>query len=111
MIFRHHSYRTERVYQEMKGELGLDHFEGRSFPGWHHHVSVALCCYAFVIGERMRCGISRPRPDGEVPLVRTRSRPERHFADSFTTIRLAIARALALWLPRCRYATIRSMGP
>jgi len=33
--------------------------------------------------------------------VRTRSRPERHFADSFTTIRLAIARALALWLPRC----------
>jgi SRSO17 transposase len=47
-------YRTERVYQEMKGELGLDHFEGRSFPGWHHHVSVALCCYAFVIGERMR---------------------------------------------------------
>jgi SRSO17 transposase len=47
-------YRTERVYQEMKGELGLDHFEGRSFPGWHHHISVALCCYAFVIGERMR---------------------------------------------------------
>ena len=47
-------YRTECVYEEMKGELGLDHFEGRSFPGWHHHVSVALCCYAFVIGERMR---------------------------------------------------------
>jgi SRSO17 transposase len=47
-------YRTECVYAEMKGELGLDHFEGRSFRGWHHHVSVALCCYAFVIGERMR---------------------------------------------------------
>jgi len=47
-------YRTERVYEEMKVELGLDHFEGRSFPGWNHHVSVALCCYAFVIGERMR---------------------------------------------------------
>lgn len=47
-------YRTERVYEEMKGELGLDHFEGRSFPGWHHHVSVAICCYAFVVAERMR---------------------------------------------------------
>ena len=47
-------YRTERVYQEMKGELGLDHFEGRSFPGWHHHVSVVLCCYAFVVAERER---------------------------------------------------------
>jgi SRSO17 transposase len=47
-------WRTEAAYQEMKGELGLDHFEGRSFRGWHHHVSVVLCCYAFVIGERLR---------------------------------------------------------
>jgi SRSO17 transposase len=47
-------YRTEVVYEEMKGELGLDHFEGRSFHGWNHHVTVALCCYAFVIGERMQ---------------------------------------------------------
>jgi len=47
-------YRTERMYEDMKGELGLDHFEGRRFPGWHHHVSVALCCYAFVVSERVR---------------------------------------------------------
>jgi SRSO17 transposase len=47
-------YRTERVYEEMKGELGLDHFEGRSYRGWHHHVSVAICCYSFVVAERMR---------------------------------------------------------
>jgi len=38
----------------LKGELGLDHYEGRRFPGWHHHVSVALCCYAFLIAERVR---------------------------------------------------------
>jgi SRSO17 transposase len=47
-------WRTERVYEDLKGELGLDHFEGRRFPGWHHHVSIALCCYAFVIAERVR---------------------------------------------------------
>ncbi|ATB42217.1 transposase [Cystobacter fuscus] len=47
-------WRTERVYEDLKGELGLDHYEGRRFPGWHHHVSVALCCYAFIIAERMR---------------------------------------------------------
>ena len=47
-------WRTERVYQDLKGELGLDHYEGRRFPGWHHHVSVALCCYAFLIAERVR---------------------------------------------------------
>jgi SRSO17 transposase len=50
----HERYRTEKVYEEMKGELGLDHFEGRSFRGWHHHVSVAICCYAFVVAERAR---------------------------------------------------------
>lgn len=47
-------YRTERLYEDLKGELGLDHFEGRSFAGWHHHVSVALCCYSFVVAERVR---------------------------------------------------------
>ena len=47
-------WKTERVYEEMKGELGLDHFEGRSFPGWNHHVSVAICCYAFIVAERAR---------------------------------------------------------
>jgi SRSO17 transposase len=47
-------WRTERAYQDLKGELGLDHFEGRSFPGWHHHISVVLCCYAFVVAERVR---------------------------------------------------------
>jgi len=47
-------WRTERAYQDLKGELGLDHFEGRSFPGWHHHVSVVLACYAFVVAERIR---------------------------------------------------------
>lgn len=47
-------WRTERAYEELKDELGLDHYEGRSFPGWNHHVSVVLCCYAFVVGERLR---------------------------------------------------------
>ena len=47
-------WRIERTYQDLKGELGLDHYEGRRFPGWHHHVSVVLCCYAFVIAERVR---------------------------------------------------------
>jgi len=47
-------WRTERVYEDLKGELGLDHFEGRRFSGWHHHVSVVLCCYAFIVAERTR---------------------------------------------------------
>ena len=47
-------WRTERAYQDLKGELGLDHYEGRRFPGWHHHISVVLSCYAFAVAERHR---------------------------------------------------------
>ena len=47
-------WRTERMYEDLKNELGLDHFEGRSFPGWHHHVSVVLCCAAFIVAEQAR---------------------------------------------------------
>jgi SRSO17 transposase len=54
-------WRTERVYEDLKGELGLDHFEGRRFAGWHHHVSVALSCYAFIISERVRRFPPTPR--------------------------------------------------
>jgi SRSO17 transposase len=47
-------YRTERIYEDLKGELGLDHFEGRSFRGWHHHVSAVLSCFAFIVAERLQ---------------------------------------------------------
>lgn len=47
-------WRIERSYEDLKGELGLDHYEGRSFVGWHHHVSVVLACYAFLVAEHVR---------------------------------------------------------
>lgn len=47
-------WRTEHAYRTLKGELGLDHFEGRRFRGWHHHISVVLTCYAFIVAERAR---------------------------------------------------------
>ena len=47
-------WRTERVYEDLKGELGLDHYEGRRYLGWQHHVSVALSCYAYVVAEQAR---------------------------------------------------------
>lgn len=47
-------WRTERVYEDAKGELGLNHFEGRSWRGWNHHVTLVMCCYAFVVAEQLR---------------------------------------------------------
>ena len=55
-------YRTRRVHEELKGELGLDHFEGRTYRGWHHHVTVALVCFAFIVAERVRRSSLRRRP-------------------------------------------------
>jgi SRSO17 transposase len=58
-------WRTERVYEDMKGELGLDHFEGRSWLGWNHHVSVALVCYAVVVACQRRAFPSSGRGSSE----------------------------------------------
>ena len=50
----HQRWAIEQQYQELKTELGLDHFEGRSLPGWQHHVVLTAVAYAFLQNERMR---------------------------------------------------------
>lgn len=61
-------WRTERLYQDLKTELGLDHFQGRSWIGWNHHVSVTLACYALLVSQRTEAfppeapGASTPCP-------------------------------------------------
>ena len=50
----HHRWAIEQHYQDLKTELGLDHFEGRSYPGWQHHMVISAVAYAFVQSERMR---------------------------------------------------------
>jgi SRSO17 transposase len=47
-------WRVERDYQDLKGEIGLDHFEGRTYPGWHHHVTLTMAAYAFLVTVRLR---------------------------------------------------------
>jgi len=50
-------WRIEHDYRELKHALGLDHFEGRSYRGWHHHVTLVSTAHAFLTLERQR-----PRP-------------------------------------------------
>ena len=45
-------WRIERDYQELKGELGLDHFEGRTWNGFHHHVVLCAAAHAFLALRR-----------------------------------------------------------
>jgi SRSO17 transposase len=50
----HQRWAIEQQYSDLKTELGLDHFEGRTYPGWQHHVAVSAVAHAFLQRERMR---------------------------------------------------------
>jgi SRSO17 transposase len=50
----HQRWAIEQQYQHLKDELGLDHFEGRSYPGWQRHVVLTAVAYTFLQAERRR---------------------------------------------------------
>jgi SRSO17 transposase len=52
----HQRWAIEQQYQELKDELGLDHFEGRTLPGWERHVVLTALAYSFLQIERRRRG-------------------------------------------------------
>jgi SRSO17 transposase len=65
-----HRWIIERDYQELKQELGLGHFEGRGWRGFHHHATLCLAAYGFLVAERNRFspsarigGLGLPAPD------------------------------------------------
>jgi SRSO17 transposase len=51
---------VELDYRQLKGELGLDHYEGRSYTGFHHHTALVTCAHAFLTEERLRPKAPRP---------------------------------------------------
>jgi SRSO17 transposase len=54
-------WRIERDYQELKQEFGLDNFEGRNWRGFHHHATLCIAAYGFLIGERLTRGQDRKK--------------------------------------------------
>lgn len=79
-------WRIERDYQELKQEVGLGHFEGRGWRGFHHHATLCIAAYGFLISERETIPPSAPssatvfpelavpggyRPRGAAPAART----------------------------------------
>jgi SRSO17 transposase len=49
-----HRWVIERDYEELKQELGLGHYEGRNWRGFHHHATLCIAAYGFLIAERNR---------------------------------------------------------
>jgi len=72
-------WRIERDYQELKQELGLGHFEGRSWRGFHHHATLCIAAYGFLVSERLVAEKKTPahphRLPGEVPSLPEGFRP------------------------------------
>ena len=54
-------WRIERDYQELKQEVGLGHYEGRGWRGFHHHATLCIAAYGFLIAERAMIPPSGPR--------------------------------------------------
>jgi SRSO17 transposase len=54
-------WRIERDYQDLKQELGLGHYEGRGWRGFHHHATLCIAAYGFLISEREAIPPSGPR--------------------------------------------------
>jgi SRSO17 transposase len=52
----HMRWRIERDYLELKQELGLGHYEGRSWRGFHHHASLSIAAYGFLVAEQLTAG-------------------------------------------------------
>jgi SRSO17 transposase len=76
-----HRWIIERDYEELKQELGLGHYEGRSWRGFHHHATLCIAAYGFLVSERNRfspsvrvghVGLSAPE---QLPDFRPRGSP------------------------------------
>jgi SRSO17 transposase len=62
-------WRIERDYQELKQEFGLSHYEGRGWQGFHHHATLCIAAYGFLVAQRLSQGGSkkncaRPKTSG-----------------------------------------------
>ena len=53
-------WRIERDFQDLKQEIGLDHYEGRGWRGFHHHAALSIAAYGFLVAERSPIPPSAP---------------------------------------------------
>ena len=95
----------ERDYEELKSELGLSHYEGRNWRGFHHHATLCIAAYGFLMLEQLR-GKKNPLDSRRLPYPKASARAglypmQRHNPMSIASLRFALARAIARTLPQC----------
>jgi SRSO17 transposase len=68
-------HRIEETFEEAKGEVGLDHFETRTWQGWNHHMALCQLALWFLLREKRRLGKKSTRPDHQHDPPRDRAAP------------------------------------
>jgi SRSO17 transposase len=104
-------WRIERDYQELKQELGLGHYEGRGWRGFHHHATLCIAAYGFLISEPETIPPSGPgaAPKRQKPCLPHRHSP-RGAADPARTTRRKLDRDAAAAPDRRSRQGARSMS-
>jgi SRSO17 transposase len=107
----HQRWRIERDYQDLKQDFGLGHYEGRGWRGFHHHASLSIAAYGFLMAERLNAdksvGAKKTSSHAKcLPFPRITSpaavlRAQRHVDHSITTLRLRLSYALIARLGQC----------
>ncbi len=96
----HQRWRIERDYQDLKQDFGLGHYEGRGWRGFHHHASLSIAAYGFLMAERLiaeqsdsnkktssyRC-LPFPRMTSRAAVLRA----QRHVPTSITSLRHSLS--------------------
>ncbi len=103
-------WRIERDYQDLKQDLGLGHYEGRGWRGFHHHASLSIAAYGFLMAwqlqhrqgeDKKTLHEARNLPCPRITSLAAAQRTQHHVPSSITSLRLRIAAALLRTLPRC----------
>lgn len=109
-------WRIERDYQDLKQEVGLGHFEGRGWRGFHHHATMCIAAYGFLVSEqetippqahgapRRSRSLTFPQimDPADLPL-----RTQRHIPNSIATMRRRLEYGLVRTLSRCPCCAIK----
>lgn len=95
----------ERDYEDLKSELDLSHSEGRNWRGFHHHATLCIAAYGFLMLQRLR-GKKTPLDSSNLPYPKASAGGglgpmQRHNPWSIASIRFRLARAIARALPQC----------
>jgi SRSO17 transposase len=116
VVAAHMRWRIERDYQDLKQDLGLGHYEGRGWTGFHHHTSLSVAAYGYLMAQRLRTGKevggkkplcnAKCLPFSKITSLGAAQRTQRHVPNSMTKLRLRLAASLAASLghyPHCSY--------